>query len=622
MGRHNDHSPSAVGAEDRRRELARAHRQYKIARYRSLIMHWLGRWLRRPKRANVTPLPTVVPGQVGISFSGHATVLLRYANRNIVCDPMLGKWVKGVKRAVMPGLTPADLHDVDIILISHAHQDHLHRPTLAALPKSATVILPPRTAQFVSDLGFARVVELSPDQSIQDHGVDIATARVHHGDETSMTMSYIIRGDGPSVYFCGDSGYFPGFARIGQDYAPDIALLPIGGYAPLSFRERHMSPLDALYALEDLGSRVMIPIHHGAFSLSYERLDEPVRWLVELVHERGLEDFVIPMEPGESRVFVPPSESYAHAPWSARSMESSAVPSGAADADDASADAASTPLVPALVHALPAMRAVGQPGAVVAVGPSLAPTATVEPAWVQGTAGRVPQFADLMPARPAFDLALEKAAEHAASSNEFVAVDDADGVPMVIDDPVVDRTDEVPMPEGMFDGTFDPAPPDALIVEPVSAVHSDPIELARKGDWDELVDDLMDRHFADVAMADDATPEAGVHARCADRERISVALETSAPVHRVLSESLCEDLDAGLPDAEGDAVVGTADPGSDPFSEFDLHAALRDHFQRFPQSRLRARISSDGDGVPDALDERLSDRISRGHRLGPIPALA
>ena len=53
---------------------------------------------------------------------------------------------------------------------------------------------------------------------------------------------------GPSMYFCGDSGYFSGFADVGARYAPDVALLPIGGFLPASFRNRHMSPLDALFA--------------------------------------------------------------------------------------------------------------------------------------------------------------------------------------------------------------------------------------------------------------------------------------------------------------------------------------------------------------------------------------
>jgi len=244
-------------------------------------------------------------GQVAISYAGHATVLIRYPDLKIVCDPMLGRWVGAVKRAQMPGLSPADLHDVDLILIGHTSHDHLHRKTLAELPRSATVVLPQRTAQRVSDLGFGRVVELGIGESIRFHSVDIFTTPVRHRQDAAA-LSYVIRGNGPSVYFCGQSGYFSGFAEIGRRFRPDIAMLPIAGYSPLSFRDRHMTPLDALYALEDLQARVMIPIRHGAFALSYEQLDDPARWLADVVHRRELEHFVIELAPGESRVFVPP----------------------------------------------------------------------------------------------------------------------------------------------------------------------------------------------------------------------------------------------------------------------------------------------------------------------------
>jgi L-ascorbate metabolism protein UlaG (beta-lactamase superfamily) len=304
-----DGTLTGAGERHRRREqsLAAAHRRRRIRRYRSLVMHWAAGWLHRQRSAADVALPEVVPGQVCISFGGHATALVRYAGLTIACDPMLGHWVKGIKRAAPPGLTAQSMREVDLILISHVHADHLHRETLARLPRSATIVVPPGGAARVSGLGFARVVEIEVGQSIQDRGVDIATAPVRHGDgESVRALSYVIRGDGPSVYFCGDSGYFSGFAEIGARLQPDIALLPIGGYYPLSFRGQHMSPLDALYALEDLRARIMIPIHHGAFALSYERLDEPARWLAELVEERRLGDFVITLAPGESRLFVPP----------------------------------------------------------------------------------------------------------------------------------------------------------------------------------------------------------------------------------------------------------------------------------------------------------------------------
>ena len=296
-------------ATARAAELRRLHRRIPVRRYGSLVGHWLARWFRPPRPAAHEPVPPVDPGQVAITFGGHATAVARYRELAIAFDPMLGRWIGGVRRAVEPGLAPADLDDVRLILISHRHADHLHLPTLRRMPRAATVVVPAGAAGWVSGLGFARVVELAPGADLELRGVQVAAAPTSHGgDELARGLSYVLRGDGPSVYLCGDSGYFPGFAEIGERFAPDVALLPIGGFLPASFRSRHMSPLDALYAFEDLRARILVPIHHGAFALSYEQLDEPARWLVELARARGVRDHVLVMAAGQTERFVAPRE--------------------------------------------------------------------------------------------------------------------------------------------------------------------------------------------------------------------------------------------------------------------------------------------------------------------------
>src|SRR5581483_8037048 len=123
---------------------------------------WLSRWFRPPAPARGEPRPAAEPGQLAVSFGGHATVIARYADLAIAFDPMLGRWVGGVRRAVEPGLTPADFSDVGLILISHRHADHLHLPTLRRLPRTATVVVPAGAAGALSRLGYARVIELAP----------------------------------------------------------------------------------------------------------------------------------------------------------------------------------------------------------------------------------------------------------------------------------------------------------------------------------------------------------------------------------------------------------------------------------------------------------------------------
>lgn len=294
-------------ATARAAELGRLHREIPVRRYRTLVGHWMARWFRAPRPASHEPVPAIKPGELAFTFGGHATVIARYHDLAIAFDPMLGRWIGGVRRAVEPGLAPGDLSDVELVLISHRHADHLHVPTLRRMPRSATIVVPAGGASWVSGLGFQRVVELQPGADFAIRGVQIFANASSHGDsELARSLSYVVRGDGPSLYLCGDSGYFSGFAEVGRRYAPDIAALPIGGFLPASFRSRHMSPLDALYAFEDLRSRMLVPIHHGAFALSYEQLDEPARWLVELAKSRGIRDHVLVMAAGQSERFTAP----------------------------------------------------------------------------------------------------------------------------------------------------------------------------------------------------------------------------------------------------------------------------------------------------------------------------
>ena len=163
-------------------------------------------------------------------------------------------------------------------------------------------------AAWVSSLGFARVVELAPGSDLELRGVQVIGYATAHGEgDLARGLSYVVRptGDmtGPSLYLCGDSAYFSGFADIGKRFAPDIAFLPIGGFYPNSFRSRHMSPLDALFAFDVLEHIEDDAADHGAFPLSYEKLDEPARWLLELATSRNLRDHVKLMTAGQTERF-------------------------------------------------------------------------------------------------------------------------------------------------------------------------------------------------------------------------------------------------------------------------------------------------------------------------------
>ena len=121
-------------------------------------------------------------------------------------------------------------------------------------------------------------------------------------DDRGYTGFLVEHRDG-TVFFPGDTAYFPGFRDYGRRWAIDVALLPIGAYRPPAFRRVHMNPEDALQTLVDLDARHMVPIHWGTFVVSYEPIDEPVGWLEELARERGLTERVAVLRHGESRRF-------------------------------------------------------------------------------------------------------------------------------------------------------------------------------------------------------------------------------------------------------------------------------------------------------------------------------
>lgn len=243
------------------------------------------------------PLQVLHPpeGAMAVTYVGHATVMVTTPRARVLTDPMLEDSYFGLRRATAAGLHDADRDAVDLILISHAHRDHLNDKSLRRLPRAARVVVPPRCAELVTRLGFDTVVELGPGETVTHQDVEITAVPARHSGVRGLgdyrrrgVTGYIVRSQGTTLYFAGDTGYFSGFSEIGRRFHPDVALLPIGGYEPNSFRAQHMSPLDAMYAFEDLAARVLIPITHSSFPLSYEPLDAPCTWLRQLARQRGL----------------------------------------------------------------------------------------------------------------------------------------------------------------------------------------------------------------------------------------------------------------------------------------------------------------------------------------------
>lgn len=247
--------------------------------------------------------------QICITWIGHASFLLRTQGRNILIDPNWSKWLKVIKRIRHPGLQLHDLPDIDLVLITHAHFDHLDRRTLRNVAERQPIIVPVGVGDLVHDLGFNEVHELDEYERIHIGPLHVTLTPCAHWGARMLHDShrgfggYLIEAGGRTIFHCGDSAYFEGFREIGERYDIDIALLPIGAYDPPSGREVHMNPEEAARTFIDLKANTLVPMHFGSFRLSYEPVAEPPRRLLAVAEEYGIRDRVRILVEGESVVF-------------------------------------------------------------------------------------------------------------------------------------------------------------------------------------------------------------------------------------------------------------------------------------------------------------------------------
>jgi len=270
------------------------------------------------RRTGLTSRPVLAaPGKMGVTFIGHSSFFLQTGGINVVIDPIFAPWLFVLKRLRRPGLRISELPPLDAVLVTHAHFDHLHRPSLRALARATRLksgrtpllIVPNNCSDLVFDLGFDKVVELSWWQELQFRGVRItATPSKHWGARVIHDMhrgygGYVFDDGQHSIYHSGDTAYFDGFAEIGERLHPQVALLPIGAYYPDNFRAVHTSPEDALRGFVDMGAQTMIPMHFGTFKLSQEPVDEPVKRLLSAARKLGIESRVHVLEEGVAEFF-------------------------------------------------------------------------------------------------------------------------------------------------------------------------------------------------------------------------------------------------------------------------------------------------------------------------------
>ncbi len=230
---------------------------------------------------------------VTVAWLGHASVLINFYGLNIVTDPVLarrigasfGKRTFGPKRLIAPALTYKQLPPIDLILLSHAHLDHLHVATLRQFPPTTRVVTAWDTKDLLTGTQLKDVHELRWGErtTFSTHHGDIAIeafqvshwgARWRHDRQRGFN-GYILERNNKKLLFGGDTAFCPHFKKLKSKGPFDLAVMPIGSYKAGEFCW-HCTPEEAIEMANDAGANFILPIHHMTFNFGKDIQNEPI----------------------------------------------------------------------------------------------------------------------------------------------------------------------------------------------------------------------------------------------------------------------------------------------------------------------------------------------------------
>jgi L-ascorbate metabolism protein UlaG (beta-lactamase superfamily) len=199
-----------------------------------------------------------------LRWLGHSTVLIELDGVRLLTDPLLRRRVLHLRRS--PPLELDELTELDAVLVSHVHYDHLDLPSLRRLGRRITIVAPRGAGRLLGGRGFASVIELSAGEEIRFGPLLVhAVPAEHHARRLLGTFAesvgFLVAGS-KRLYFAGDTALFPGMADVASPI--DVALLPIWGWGP-SLGPGHLDPRGAAEALTLIRPAIAVPIHWGTY---------------------------------------------------------------------------------------------------------------------------------------------------------------------------------------------------------------------------------------------------------------------------------------------------------------------------------------------------------------------
>lgn len=235
--------------------------------------------------------------QAVVTFLNHASFLIQLPQLTILTDPIFSERASpyrfvGPKRVRPPGMKLEELPAVDVVLISHNHYDHLDIESLVQLDAKfhPLFLVPLGDERLLKERGIQNVKELDWWQKVDLKEVVFHFTPTQHWSARglfdkcdSLWGGFFIHAPSTKIYFGGDSGY-AGHYKLTREKlgAPDLALLPIGAYAPRWLMKiSHMNPEEAVTAHKDLGAHQSFGMHFGTFQLTDEGIDDPIKGLAE-----------------------------------------------------------------------------------------------------------------------------------------------------------------------------------------------------------------------------------------------------------------------------------------------------------------------------------------------------